>query len=122
MTRFADVESLAVQYLNAALDAPVSTRVPAPRPDVFVRVMVTGGSRLNVLFDQPVLTVEAWSTSSWEARDLAGQCRALISAATHDDGFTEADYDSSTPVNLPDESGQARYTFTVPVNVPGEET
>lgn len=120
MTRFADLQLLAVEYLNRHLDEPVSTRVPATRPSSFVRVMVTGGARVNVLFDRPTLTVEAWHQTEWEARELAGKCRELIDAATHGDGFATNDYDSGTPVFLPDESGQPRYTFTVQVNVPGE--
>lgn len=120
MTRFADLQLLAIQYLNSHLGEPVSTRVPATRPDAFVTVFVTGGSRANVLFDRPTLTVEAWHTQEWEARELAGKCRELIDNATHGDGFFTNDYDSGTPVFLPDESGQPRYTFTVEINVPGE--
>lgn len=124
---FADTEDLANQYFSAALAArsrpmPVGSRVPAPRPAEFVRVMATGGGRLNLLIDRPVLTVEAWAGSEEEAVQLVQLLRGLVGAATHHEhGFQVADVASiSAPVNMPDpETGHRRYTFNAAVDVSG---
>lgn len=99
--------------------APVGPRVPDPRPAKFVRVVRTGGARLNVVADDPQITVESWAERDEDAHDLAQHCRAVLHAmpGTSVDGVAVYRVaEAAGPANLPDpESAQPRYvqTFTV---------
>lgn len=80
---FPDAEALVVGFLNAELSARgdsarASTRVPAQRPDRFVRVSLAGGTRANLAQDTPMLTFECWDKTSPAASDLCRLVRALV--------------------------------------------
>lgn len=111
---FRDVEGDLVAYLNAALTPPVSTRVPANRPQSFVRVWRTGGPTQGRVVDRAQVTVEAWGPSSTSALELAEQVRGLLldAAKVSTLGFqrvaVESLYYDPDPV-----SNQDRYTLTV---------
>lgn len=118
---FPDVEQLLIDALPSRLAAhgmtqPVGTRVPSPRPAEFFRVLVTGGSRQNLVEDNPTVTVEAWAQTESRASLMARTLRAVLeSLAGQVIGGTTIyrARDFSAPVNLPDPtSAQVRYTST----------
>lgn len=128
---FPDVEALVAAYLQAELrsrpayaDIKVTTKVPKPRPEMFVRVIRTGGVTANLVTDEAVLAVEAWAsgtTAEADAVALAQLCRGLLHAI---DMVDEVQFyrprTASAPANLPDpSSGQVRYTATYAVRARG---
>src|SRR5262245_57169489 len=123
---FPDVEALVVNYLSAALpgygwDVHVGTKVPDPRPDEFVRVIVTGGTQRDLIVDQPTIALEAWAILEPRAADLAALCRGLLYAMDVVDGVQFYHCDAlSRPQNLPDpQSDQIRYTATYSLSYRG---
>src|SRR5262245_14737009 len=124
---FADVEALLVPYLHDQLnlfgwpDVPVATRVPNPRPDEFVRVMVTGGTQRHIVADAPTVVVEAWALTEVRASELATLCRGLVYAIDTIGGvqFYRPET-ASRPQNLPDpDSNHVRYTATYSLSYRG---
>lgn len=111
---FADVEALLITYLDALIAAPVGTRVPNPRPSEFVRVARTGGTRLNLVMDQPTVIVEYWADDEATAAEGAQTVRGHIHAAeTFGTVPVLVVGEFAGPANLPDPmSGQSRYTAT----------
>lgn len=101
----------------------VVSRVPNPRPTAFVRVMRTGGPRMNLVADDAQVTVESWADEDTDAHDLAQVARALVVAArgTVVDGTTVYRVtEVSGPAWLPDGiSDQPRYTQTFTVATRG---
>lgn len=69
-----------IGYLADVLDVPVSSDVPAERPDAFVTVERSGGS--SSLVDQsPTLTVQAWNRDRLALETLADDVEAAMLAA-----------------------------------------
>lgn len=123
---FADVEQLLIDHLTEQLEeldvpTPVSTRVPNPRPDEFVRLFVTGGAQRDIIVDQPLVTVEAWAQRESRAVAIASLCRAVIMAVDMLDGVQFYRIESaSRPQNLPDPtSDHVRYTATYQLDYRG---
>jgi hypothetical protein len=126
---FPDAVSTVISALNAQLDdlgytgVPVRSRIPNPRPTRFVRVLRTGGPRVNVVTDAAQVTVEAWAASTADAHDLAQAARAIVNSleGTVTGGVTVYGVNEfSGPADLPDpESEQPRYTWSASVNVRG---
>lgn len=126
---FPDVEAIVISYLNAAFTARsetarASTKVPAPRPTKFVRVLRTGGSS-TLVEDRAQLTIEAWATTAVAANALMQLTRGLMHAI---DQVTVSNVtyqfyrplEFSGPANRPDpDSGMERYTETFSVGVRG---
>lgn len=56
--------------LKARLDVPVSSQVPANRPDEFITIERTGGA-YSLGKDSPNLAIQAWSTTDAKAYSLA---------------------------------------------------
>jgi hypothetical protein len=117
---FPDVEAIVRTYLVNATGEIVTTAVDNPRAAKFVRIVRTGGPRVDLVTEQAQLTVECWADSSVTAAALARTVRAHLGAiqgrvpGIH--GFTEA----GGPQNMPDEvSKQARYRWTVLFDVRG---
>jgi len=119
---FPDVEQVVIDGLSALLathghaGVPVSTRVPNPRPPRFVRVLVTGGARLNLVADAPSVTVEGWGETETAALNLtrtARACMELLRGTTVNGHVVYGGRDFGSPANLPDpDSAQHRYTTT----------
>ena len=79
MPRFADVEALAVAYLNTALDARVSTDVPANLEQVLPLVrVVRGPGGDDGLTDTPLLDVECFTATRADLWDLTEQTRDAL--------------------------------------------
>lgn len=78
---FDDPEQLVIAYLTEALSELVTTQVPNPRPDKFVRILLTGNRRLNVAHRLAQVTVEAWDAASEaSAAQFGEQVYAALSA------------------------------------------
>lgn len=77
--RFPDVEAMVRGFLSMKV-APVKvhTKVPAARPETFVRAWRTGGAATNRVLEQPLVTVQAWAPNTVAASELARQCREAI--------------------------------------------
>ena len=110
--RFEDAELLLVEFLHPYV-APlrVASMVPKDRPESFVRVWRTGGSALNRVLDQPMLTVQAWGPDCWE---LAGVCRDAIHHHGSNIRLLRGLEEVSGPYGDPDPAtGVDRVSFTI---------
>jgi hypothetical protein len=110
-----NIEKLAIDHLNAdgtLGDYPASLSVPAERPERFITVERTGGPD-GLLFASPLLSVQVWDTSRWNASDAATRLvkPSLLNLVEHDEiGAVSI----LSIINNPDpESGQARYQITL---------
>jgi hypothetical protein len=105
-------------------DAPVVPRVPADRPDRFVRIIRTGGPMKNLVQDGPAADRRVLGSADEDAADLASLSRALLKAAQGQvwDGVAiGAVHEFSGPALLPDPlSNQPRYTFTMQMAMRGQ--
>lgn len=82
---FPDVEAAVQDYLTGELaalsdTAAVVNEIPATRPARMVRVVRTGGPRLDLIRDQAQVTVDCWDKRIDGAHDLGQLCRGLIGA------------------------------------------
>lgn len=80
MIVFPDAEGLLVDHLRDALSVPVSTKVPNPRPDTFVRLSRVGGLRRDFFTDSPMVVFEAWGATEVIAHDLGSEARSRVYA------------------------------------------
>ena len=111
---YPDAKAAVVAYLRPLVIVPVVSRVPRDRPSGFVRVLNAGGSgRVDPVLEEVALTVESWdndeSTAERRAQIIRDHLRRAYTMGGHPVyGYSEM----GAPVDLPDESGQWRYTFT----------
>lgn len=123
-----DATDVCVSFLRDALDgqgddATVAARIPNLRPERLVVVRRVGGPRLNLVADDPMISVECWAADTADAHDLAQLCRALVHTMR---GGTVAGVpiyridELAGPADLPDPlSDQPRYVFTVQIAMRG---
>lgn len=109
---WADAEALTITYLNGTgLFGEVSTQVPEPRPDRFVRVMSSGSSRRTLVHRDTRITVECWDAESEAAAcELAEQVYAALDdwdLVPTFDGWPSGPYPQSDP-----NTGCPRYVMT----------
>lgn len=118
---FPDAKAAVITYLSETLTVPVSSRIPNTRPDDFIRILHAGGAgAVNPALDDVAFTVESWSTNEGGAADRAQLVRAHLRNATVMGGHGVYAYTEwGPPVDLPDESGQYRYTFTFTIRIRG---
>ncbi|MCQ9367339.1 hypothetical protein NQ036_03640 [Brevibacterium sp. 91QC2O2] len=121
MPEFPSARRLLREHLAGLLDVPVVTRVPAERPPGFVRILNAGGAgRLGPVLEEVALTVESWDDSEVVAEDRANHIRGLLCEAPEWAGRPVYRYrESGPPVDLPDESEQHRFTFTLTIRLRG---
>lgn len=111
---YPDAKAAVVAHLRPLVIVPVVSRVPRDRPSGFVRVLNAGGSgRVDPVLEEVALTVESWdndeSTAERRAQIIRDHLRRAYTMGGHPVyGYSEL----GAPVDLPDESGQCRYTFT----------
>lgn len=118
---FGDVEAFLVANLTAT---NASTEIPNPRPDVFTRVLVTGGpGRTSPVTETVTVVVESWATTEVDAQanaqatrqEINGWARTTV-AGVHVKNVVEV----SRPGNLPHpDIPQARYTQTFDITFRG---
>lgn len=120
---FPDAVSVVVGHLDGELDATVGSRVPNPLATPLVVVRRTGGPRLNLVADNPTLTVEAWADTEEAAHDLAQLARAHVAAMpgrTFDGVAVYRFTEVAGPGSLPDPlSDKPRFTLTVQLAMRG---
>lgn len=113
---FSSVEAQVIGYLTPLLATPVVRVIPASRPALFVRVLLTGTTRRSLTLADAHVTVECWAATDAAAEALARQTYALMCAMDLDDGTHVPDgpegwmggpYASADPV-----SGTPRYVMT----------
>ena len=110
-----DIEALFLEILAPV--GRVSTKVPNPRPDTFIRVSLAGGDGER-FFDEVSILVEAWAPDTVSASRLARVARHTLHRARFDvvDGWQFYGIDSAYPVYFPDEVSE-RYQFLANVRV-----
>ena len=76
------IEATLVAYLYETLGVEAFAEVPKDYPDRFVTVERTGGSsEIHGAIDRPVVAVQSWAGSAFEAEELARQVdEALLDA------------------------------------------
>jgi len=122
---FGDAERLLADWLRGEIDAPVSSKVPSPRPPRFVTVRRHGGPRAHTVVDAPQIGVEAWGETDADAHDLAQAARSALLYRLPGqviDGHTVYRVtEIGGPGNLPDPvSGQPRYVCELQVLIRGK--
>lgn len=119
---FGDSEAAAIGHVRATLGTvPVVSVVPSPRPERFVTISRTGGTKQSQVTEVSQLTIDAWGDSKEDAQDLAQVARQAV----HDLRGREVGgvtfhrvSEFGGPAWLPDpDSTQPRFTFTVQVLV-----
>ena len=107
-----DVESLLVAWLKPTrAGLAVTTKIPNPRPAEFVRVRRMGGTRLNLVQENPLIYVECWGPSDYDAFLLAQDVWARMDALDGEPWCHSTGLASPLSNSDPD-SGTDRYTFT----------
>lgn len=85
------IEKTIYDYLTACLHVPVYTEIPKDRPEKFVTLEKTGGSRVNLL-DTATLAIQCWGTSLYDAAELCQTVIAVMNAAVALDDVSSAEY------------------------------
>jgi len=124
---FPDVEAVAQDYLRGELtaagdSAQVVTEIPKSRPARMVKLIRTGGARVNLVLEDAQLTVECWDTRRDGAHDLAQIVRGLLWAMPdrYPAVTTYRVQELGGIAELPDpDAANPRYTFTVIITIRG---
>lgn len=86
------IETTLYNYLKTALaPIPVYTEIPAERPQKFVTLEKTGGSRQNWI-ETATIALQCWSGSLYEAADLCRTVKAVMDASIALDDIARAEY------------------------------
>lgn len=114
-----NIEKLVIDHLNAdgtLGDYPASLSIPAERPRRFITVERVGGGD-GLLFATPLLSVQIWDSSRWNASDASTRLvkLSLLNLVKHDEIGA---VDILSIINNPDpESGQSRYQINIQASV-----
>lgn len=121
---FPDIEALLVRVLPDRVGAGVSTKVPTPRPEAFVRVRRVGGTRPNRITDSSTVVVECWASDPVVASDLGRLTHAHVFALpgeSYDGDFVRRVREVGGLQSFPDPVSETpRYQFTVQIDTRGE--
>lgn len=111
---FPDGKALLIAALKAQMGLRVASKVPDPRPAEFIRVQDAGTDRVSRFLREYTFTLDFWAQSTTRAERIGAEALARFESLDAVDGipvFRPRDW--GPPVELPDESGQPRYTATV---------
>lgn len=114
------VVSVARSLLSAQFPGvPISSRVPNPRPDRFIRVSRAGGPR-DWAQDKPLILVECWAPTEPEAAADADLAYAVLAAVNYTEPDQATFWDGGAIVSFDDPAvtNQSRYQFTGTLGVP----
>lgn len=116
---YPDAKAAAIAYLRPLVSVPVVSRVPRDRPSGFVRILNAGGAgQVDPVLEEVALTVESWDNDESTAGRRAQLIRDYLRRAYTMNGHPVYGYsEMGPPVDLPDESGQWRYTFTFSIRM-----
>ena len=116
---YPDVKAAVIAHLRPLAGVPVVSRVPRDRPAGFVRILNAGGAgRVGPVLEEVALTVESWDNDESTAERRAQLIRDLLRRAYTMGGHPVYGYsEMGPPVDLPEESGQCRYTFTFSIRM-----
>ena len=104
-----------IAYLNGALDVPVSSDVPANRPDAFVTVERSGGGKTKVE-DRATLTVQVWDADRLALETLEESVGdALLLMPQYVDGVFSVSIDTESYYPLQVGGTFPRYVLTASV-------
>ena len=101
----------------------LGTKIPTtnPKPDVFGRLIATGGTTRDLVTDSPTLSLEGYSVKEQEARDLCALMLAIVEAAARAGSLGGATvYRSRTaslPQSLPNPLVPDHFRFTALISV-----
>lgn len=119
---FGSVAARAIAYLEPLIGVPCRGEVANPRDDEWVRIVRTGGGRVDEITEAAQITVEAWALTHERAEDLAQLARAYLTAMRGQVAGVYRIDEFGGPVDLPDpDSYQFRWTFTLSVRVRGAQ-
>jgi hypothetical protein len=122
---FPDAEATAIAFLKAQLTArgkavPTGTKVPNPRPPLFVRISRTGGTSRDIVTDSPTLLFECCGDDDVAVSDLATLCRAIVLAGARLSNTITRVVDGGGVAFLPDpDTGNPRYQFVAQLDLRG---
>ncbi|WNO26436.1 tail terminator [Microbacterium phage BabyDaisy] len=80
-----DIEQAVIDELSP--DYTIGTSIPETKPAVFIRVLAVGGAQLNLVQDEPLVTLEAFALRETQARDALADALARLSAAVQTRGL-----------------------------------
>lgn len=111
---FPDGKALIVSWLADLTGIPVASRVPDPRPERFIRVQDASSQRVDRHIREVSFTLDFWAESTVNAERIGAVVLAFFEVLDEVNGtpiYRPRDW--GPPVELPDESGQPRYTATI---------
>ncbi|AVR56680.1 tail terminator [Microbacterium phage Didgeridoo] len=80
-----DIEQAVIDELSP--DYTIGTSIPETKPAIFIRVLAVGGAQLNLVQDEPLVTLEAFALRETQARDALADALARLSAAVQTRGL-----------------------------------
>lgn len=111
---FPDGKALLIAWLKQLTGLTVASAVPKTRPDEFIKVQDAGMQRVDRHVRELSFTLEFWAKATTRAYGIGAAVLAYFESVDALDGVTVyRPRDWGPPVELPDESGQPRYTATV---------
>lgn len=113
---FPNVEAQVRDYLTPLLDVTVERIAPERLPPVFVRVVLNGTTRRDLITAEAMVTLECWAPTDAEAEALSRRVYGALCAMDLPDGTYVPDGEdgwAGGPYPSPDpESGTPRYVMT----------
>lgn len=86
-----DITVLLIREIEGALGVPCHPTVPADRPERFVTVERTGGTR-GAFLNKPNVAIQSWAPTEQEASELADEVDAVMEALPYgSSGVTKVD-------------------------------
>lgn len=117
MTTLVDAEAMILPFVRGVTGSvAVATKVSNPRPDVFVRLWVTGGYALSRIHERVQVTVDVWAPDTVRASALAGEIRQAFLNDYARMPLVRGVEEITRPYSLPDETSdryRASYALTV---------
>lgn len=111
---FPDGKALLIAWLKEQTGLIVASKVPDPRPDEFIKVQDVETNRVDRHIREVSFTLEFWAQSTPRAYGMGSVVLAYFEILDEVNGVqVYRPRDWGPPVELPDESGQPRYTATV---------
>lgn len=103
-----NIEAYLISKINEDTEYTAYDDVPENRPDVFVTIERTGGARESVATEEPMVAIQSWNTSRFNASEMAYKIDKYIHEMVLGDERI-ASVSRSSLYNFTDTSGQPRY-------------